>query len=49
MTRRVIGHGVVTAGLGVLLLAAGGAWDESGGRSGTTRAKCPITIITVST
>jgi len=29
MTRRVIGHGVVTAGLGVLLLAAGGVWDEA--------------------
>jgi hypothetical protein len=29
MTRRVIGQGVVTAGLGVLLLAAGGAWDEA--------------------
>jgi len=38
MTRRVIGQGVVTAGLGVLLLAAGGVWDEAeadrGRRSG---------------
>ena len=29
MTRRVIGQGMVTAGLGVLLLAAGGVWDEA--------------------
>lgn len=29
MTRRVIGQGVVTAGLGVLLLAAAGIWDEA--------------------
>ena len=29
MTRGVIGHGVLTAGLGVLLLAAGGVWDEA--------------------
>jgi hypothetical protein len=29
MTRRVIAQGVVTAGLGILLLAAGGAWDEA--------------------
>jgi hypothetical protein len=29
MTRRVIAQGVVTAGLGMLLLAAGGAWDEA--------------------
>jgi hypothetical protein len=29
MTRRVIGQGVVTAGLGVLLLAAVGVWDEA--------------------
>ena len=29
MTRRVIGQGLVTAGLGMLLLAAGGAWDEA--------------------
>jgi hypothetical protein len=29
MTRRVIGQGVLTAGLGVLLLAAGGVWDEA--------------------
>jgi hypothetical protein len=29
MTRRVIGQGMVTAALGVLLLAAGGVWDEA--------------------
>jgi hypothetical protein len=29
MTRRVIGRGVATAGLGVLLLAAGAVWDEA--------------------
>jgi hypothetical protein len=29
MTRRVIGQGMLTAGLGVLLLAAGGVWDEA--------------------
>ena len=29
MTRRVIGQGMVTAGLGVLLLAGGGVWDEA--------------------
>jgi hypothetical protein len=29
MTRRVIGQGMATAGLGVLLLAAGGVWDEA--------------------
>ena len=29
MTRRVIGQGVATVGLGVLLLAAGGIWDEA--------------------
>jgi len=29
MTRRVIGQGMLTAGLGMLLLAAGGIWDEA--------------------
>ena len=29
MTSRVIGRGLVTAGLGILLLAVGGAWDEA--------------------
>jgi hypothetical protein len=29
MTRRVIGQGVVAAGLGMLLLAAGGIWAEA--------------------
>jgi hypothetical protein len=29
MTRGVIGQGMVTAGLGVLLLAASGMWDEA--------------------
>ncbi len=29
MTRRVIGRAVVTAGLGVVLLAAGAVWDEA--------------------
>jgi len=40
MTSRVIGQGVVTAGLGMLLLAAGGAWDdaEADGRRGRHRS-----------